>query len=225
MPRWQSGRQPQRPGHAEPGGHAAEPHPHVELEVLAGVDHVEAGHPEHHRRPQHHRGPAKFAANRHPGRQRGQHQRRAQPKMRQHRKPLGITVAEQKHQHRQRRPKRDRVPRQEQQRAGHETQRTGDGEPNHAARASDRPVGRCRICVRGLIASSRRSARRLKAIAALRAATMHTRMPSKSSHRNATGGSARALADHAIAAANSANGNANSVWLKRISSQQMTKHE
>ena len=48
--------------------------------------------------------------------------------------------------------------------------------------------------------------------------TMQTRMPSRSSQRNGTGGSDRKLADHAIAAANSANGNANSVWLKRISS-------
>ena len=50
MPKWHSGGQPQRAGHAEPGGHAAQPHLHVELDVLAGVDHVEAGHPEHHRR-------------------------------------------------------------------------------------------------------------------------------------------------------------------------------
>ena len=70
--------------------------------------------------------------------------------------------------------------------------------------------------MRGFTASSRRSASRLKAIAALRAKTMHTRMPSKSSQRNATGGVLRAFAAHAITAANSANGNANSVWLKRI---------
>ncbi len=55
-------------------------------------------------------------------------------------------------------------------------------------------------------------------MAALRAVTMHTRMPSRSSHRKGTRGSARALADHAIAAAKSANGNANNVWLKRMSS-------
>ena len=59
---------------------------------------------------------------------------------------------------------------------------------------------------------------RLKAIAAPRAVAMQTKMPSNSSGRNGTGGSLRALADHAITAANSANGNANSVWLKRISS-------
>ena len=54
---------------------------------------------------------------------------------------------------------------------------------------------------------------------------MHTRMPSRSSQRNATGGIARALADHAIAAASSANGNANSVWLKRISSRRWRSTE
>ena len=60
---------------------------------------------------------------------------------------------------------------------------------------------------------------RLKAIAALRANTMHSRMPSRSSQRNGTGGTARALADHAIAAESNANGNANRVWLKRMSSR------
>ena len=45
-------------------------------------------------------------------------------------------------------------------------------------------MGKCRIRVRGFSASSRRSARRLKAIAALRAITMQTRMPAKSSQRN-----------------------------------------
>ena len=85
-----------------------------------------------------------------------------------------------------------------------------------------RPAGKCRSRVRGFRASSRRSASRLKAIAALRAVAMHTRMPSRSSQRNGTGGRPRKLADHAIAAANSANGNANSVWLKRISSSRRT---
>ncbi len=53
-------------------------------------------------------------------------------------------------------------------------------------------------------------------MAALRAKTMQTRMPARSCHRHATGGSLRAFATHAITAANSANGNANSVWLNRI---------
>lgn len=71
-------------------------------------------------------------------------------------------------------------------------------------------------------ASNRRSASRLKAIAALRAVAMQTKMPSRSSQRNGWGGSARRLADHAMAAAKSANGKAKSVWLKRMSSSRRT---
>ena len=78
------------------------------------------------------------------------------------------------------------------------------------------PAGKCRVCVRGLTASNRRSANRLKAIAALRAKTMQSTIPSSSRHENATGGVLRAFAAQAIIAANSANGSANSVWLKRI---------
>ena len=73
-------------------------------------------------------GQATSAANRHPGRQRGQRQGRPQPEMRQQREPLGIAVAEQKRQHRQRGGQRNPVARQEQERAGHETQRAADGE-------------------------------------------------------------------------------------------------
>ena len=47
---------------------------------------------------------------------------------------------------------------------------------------------------------------------------MHARMPSRSSHRNGTGGSDRKLAAHAIAADKQRKGSANSVWPKRISS-------
>ena len=81
------------------------------------------------------------------------------------------------------------------------------------------PVGRCRILVRGFSASIRRSARRLKAIAALRAATMQRRMPGRSSQRNGRGGVSRTFRPQAIAAAKSAKGSAKSVWLKRIISR------
>ncbi len=77
----------------------------------------------------------------------------------------------------------------------------------------------CRIAVRGLAASIRQSAIRLKAIAALRAAAMHSTMPTSSRRRNAAGGSSWLPCDQAITAANSANGSANSVWLKRIISR------
>ena len=78
----------------------------------------------------------------------------------------------------------------------------------------------CRTLVRGLSASSRQSATRLKAIAALRAVTMHSTMPSEiaaiASRRSVP---LAAPAVQAITAANSANGSANSVWLKRIISR------
>lgn len=65
----------------------------------------------------------------------------------------------------------------------------------------------------------RASARRFTAMAMLRAATMQIRMPARSVQRNGIGGVLRAFSLHAIAAANSANGNAKSVWLKRIISR------
>ena len=56
------------------------------------------------------------------------------------------------------------------------------------------------------------------AIAVLRAKTIANRIPSRSRQRN----SGRGGVSHAIAAANSANGSANSVWLKRIISRMCT---
>ena len=82
-----------------------------------------------------------------------------------------------------------------------------------------RPDGRCRPRVRGFSASIFRSASRLKAIAALRAVTMHTRIPRRSRGLNAFSGTAVAFSCHAITAANSANGSAKTVWLKRIISR------
>jgi hypothetical protein len=61
----------------------------------------------------------------------------------------------------------------------------------------------------------------LKAIAALRAKTMHSRMPSRCSQLKRGGeGSGDEEGDvHAITAANIANGSAKIVWLKRIISR------
>ena len=78
------------------------------------------------------------------------------------------------------------------------------------------PAGRCRLAVRGFSASMKRSAKRLNAIAAERAPTMQTKIPTKSMMRKLTAKLSGAGAAHAIAAANNANGNANTVWLKRI---------
>ena len=46
-----------------------------------------------------------------------------------------------------------------------------------------RPAGKCRPAVRGFVASMRRSARRLNAIAKLRAVTMQSSMPTISCQR------------------------------------------
>ena len=75
-------------------------------------------------------------------------------------------------------------------------------------------AGRCRPAVRGFSASNCRSTSRLKAMAALRANTMHNKMPSSGRAPNAVPPSR----PQARIAANSANGRANTVWLKRISS-------
>ena len=87
----------------------------------------------------------------------------------------------------------------------------------HTAAGVNWPVGKCRLAVRGLAASRWRSARRLNAIAALRAKTMHTRMPASSNHENCP------LDRHARAALKRANGSANSVWLKRIISSSVRR--
>ena len=50
-------RQCAAPGDAESGGNAVKPHLDVEIEVLAGVDDVEPGHPEHDGRAEHDRRP------------------------------------------------------------------------------------------------------------------------------------------------------------------------
>ncbi len=77
----------------------------------------------------------------------------------------------------------------------------------------------CRIAVRGFSASNWRSARRLNAIAALRANTMQAMMPRTSCQRHETAGVSRADNVQAMTADNSANGSANTVWLKRIISR------
>ena len=53
-------------------------------------------------------------------------------------------------------------------------------------------------------------------MAALRANTMHTRMPANCRQNSGIGESLRALTDQAMAAESNAKGSANSVWLKRI---------
>ena len=67
------------------------------------------------------------------------------------------------------------------------------------------PLGRWRTAVRGFCASISRSAKRLNAIAALRANTMHKRMPANSIHENAF------LLYHARMALKRAKGSAKSV--------------
>jgi hypothetical protein len=70
------------------------------------------------------------------------------------------------------------------------------------------PRGISRIAVRGLSASHRASTRRLKPMAALRALTMQTTIQTTCVQEN---GSVR----HASSAPVSANGSANTEWLKR----------
>ena len=75
------------------------------------------------------------------------------------------------------------------------------------------PAGRCRVAVRGLLASKPQSTSRLKAIAADRAKTMQSKMPNNSRIENCS-----ERERHAKMADNKANGIAKSVWLNRISS-------
>src|SRR5215510_3345508 len=77
-----------------------------------------------------------------------------------------------------------------------------------ASRRDIAPRGSSRIAVRGLSASKRASTRRLKPIAALRAPTMATTIQSTCHHEN---GCVR----QASSAPVSANGSANTEWLKR----------
>ena len=84
------------------------------------------------------------------------------------------------------------------------------------------PRGRCREAVRGLAASIVRSTSRLNAIAAVRAVTMQSRMPSVP--RMAPVGELQSSAGSppqriAISAAIAANGRAKIVWLNRTSSR------
>ena len=81
------------------------------------------------------------------------------------------------------------------------------------------PAGMWRFLVRGFSASILRSASRLNAIAALRAPTMQTRIPSKCCQRKGMCRPSAIGATQAITAANSANGRAKIVWLKRIISK------
>ena len=103
-----------------------------------------------------------------------QHQRRPQPKMGQRRESLGVAVAEQEQQHRHGGVQRNPVARQKQQRAGRRIPASRPTVNAATAATLSAPLGRCRCRVRGFSASSRRSARRLKAIAALRAVAMQT---------------------------------------------------
>lgn len=76
------------------------------------------------------------------------------------------------------------------------------------------PAGICRPAVRGFPASIPASTSRLKAIAADRAKTMQSRIPTRSCQRKTVSGR-----NHAMVADNRAKGRANTVWLKRISSR------
>ena len=71
-----------------------------------------------------------------------------------------------------------------------------------------RPLGSSRIAVRGLSASIFASTRRLKPIAALRALTIHTTIHATCIHEN---GCSRQASNAPV----SANGSANTEWLKR----------
>jgi len=84
------------------------------------------------------------------------------------------------------------------------------------------PRGRCRDAVRGFAASIVRSTSRLKAMAAVRAVTMQSRMPTVP--RAASSGFVQSSEESppqriAIKAAIIANGRAKIVWLKRTSSR------
>ena len=89
------------------------------------------------------------------------------------------------------------------------TNTTDDTTTNSAASVVDiAPRGSSRIDVRGFSASNRASTRRLNPIAALRALTMQTTIQSTCDQEN---GCSR----HASSAPVSANGSANTEWLKR----------
>ena len=83
------------------------------------------------------------------------------------------------------------------------------------------PRGRCRVAVRGLAASIVRSTSRLKAMAAVRAATMQRRIPAAGrSQPNGPDASPGSMPRRAASrAALTANGSANTVWLNRTSSR------
>ena len=84
------------------------------------------------------------------------------------------------------------------------------------------PRGRCREAVRGFSASLARSTSRLKAIAAVRAATMQAMMPSTgftSDHGSVDDQRPSPPNRIAIRVAITAKGNAKIVWLNRTSSR------
>ena len=83
----------------------------------------------------------------------------------------------------------------------------------------NKPAGKCRPAVRGFWASIRRSTNRLKAIAVLRAVTMHNKTPSQGRQPIGALFGSWTVRLQAITPANRANGSANSVWLKRIISR------
>ena len=127
--------QPQGPRNAETGRHAPQPHFLVEFDVPAGIDHIEPGHPEHHGSAEQQGRPGKnFPADRHPGGQWRQHQRRPQPEMGRRGETLRVAIGHQEQQHGHGGVEGEEI-RHKQQRAGDKPDRTDDREPHDAADA------------------------------------------------------------------------------------------
>ena len=111
----------------------------IEFDILAGVDDVEPGHPEKDGHRQQNRGPFEVTAQGNPGGDRRQAQREPQPEVGEAGESLGVGVAQQPEQHRDREDDRPSIG-QKQERRGNEGCRGYERERGH--RAGAEPAGR-----------------------------------------------------------------------------------
>ena len=145
-------------------------------DVLAGVDDVEAGHPQPDGQAEHPRRPAAASARGQPAADRRHRHRQAEERLRVVGVALGQRVPEHDGQRHRRQPAAQRA---DLERGGHEHRRPHGDERRVASRLVIAPRGSSRPAVRGLPASKRASTSRLKPIAALRADTMQTQNPAE----------------------------------------------
>jgi hypothetical protein len=123
-------REPQGAPDAERPRDAAQADPTVEFDVLAGVDDIEAGDPEEDGHRQQDRRPSQVAPQRDPGGDRCQAEREAEPEVGEAGESLGVGVAEQPEQYRDREDDRPSV-REEQECRGDEGGRGHGREGGH----------------------------------------------------------------------------------------------